>query len=97
MATHYIPIQGRGQGVSGPTTSIAIASIGASAVACIGLSLSAALHIFGGFPTAPVVAEASVSNRFWLAAWNILLPCALLGVTLLTYYSWRKRDEAGNL
>ncbi|HEU5403652.1 MAG TPA: hypothetical protein VFU86_20015 [Terriglobales bacterium] len=97
MATHSIPIQGRGQIIGGPTTSLAVASICASVVACVGLSLSAALHIFGGLPELPILAEASVSSHLWLAAWNILFPCSLLGITLLTYRSWRKRDLAGNL
>ena len=93
MATHYIPIQSRGNVVSGPTTFIAIAGIGASAVACIGLSLSGALHLFSGLSAAPVLAEAFVSNRFWLAFWNIAMPCSLSGITVATYLKWCECED----
>lgn len=96
MATHYIPIQGRGHVVDGTTTYIAVAGISASAIACAGLSLSAAIHIFAGLSAAPVLAEAFVSNRFWLAFWNIVMPCSLSGITVATYRSWRKL-EVGRL
>lgn len=96
MATHYIPIQSRGQVLGGPATFVAIVGISASGVACLGLSLSAAMHIFGGLSAAPVLAEAFVSNRFWLAFWNIAMPCLLSGITLWTYRIWRRR-EAANL
>ncbi len=92
MATHYIPIR-HGQVVPRPTTSIVVAGIGASALACLGISLSAVLHIFGGLSSAPVLAEAVVSSHFWLAVWNILMPVSLLGITLLIYRSWRKHED----
>ena len=91
MATHYFPIQGRGQVAGGPTTPFAVAAISASALSCVALCLSAALHIFGRVSAAPVLAEASVSSPLWMAVWNILLPVSLLGITLVTYRSWCKR------
>jgi hypothetical protein len=96
MATHYFPIQGRGQVAGGPTTPFAIAAITASVLSCFGLCLSAALHIFARVATAPVLAESSVSSPLWLTVWNILLPVLLLGITLVIYISWRKRATAEN-
>lgn len=92
MATHYIPIQGRGQAVDGPSASIAVIGISASAFAAVALALSAALHIFAGVSAAPVLAEASTSNPLWLAMWNIVMPAGLLAITLVTYRSWRERE-----
>ena len=92
MATHYIPF--RGQAITGPTASIAVAGITLSAAACFGLSLSAILHIFGSLAAAPILGEAFVTNRFWLAFWNIVMPGSMLGITLCTYRSWRKRESA---
>ena len=94
MATPYISIHGRGEFTGGPTTPLAVAGISASAVACVGLCLSASLHIFARVSTAPVLAEASVSSPLWMAVWNILLPISLLSITLVTYRSWRKRTNA---
>jgi hypothetical protein len=96
MATHYFPIQGRGQVAGGPTTPFAVAGITASAVACAGLCLSAALHIFARVSAAPVLAESSVSSPLWMTVWNIFLPVSLLGITLVIYRSWRKRANAEN-
>ena len=94
MATPYISIHGRGELTGGPTTPLAVAGISASAVACVGLCLSAALHIFARVSTAPVLAESSASSLLWLSVWNILLPLSLLGITLVTYRNWRKRELA---
>ena len=96
MATHYFPIQGRGQVAGGPTTPFAVAGVSVSALSCVGLCLSAALHIFARVSAAPVLAEASVSSPLWMTVWNILLPVSLLGITLVTYRSWRKRENSDN-
>lgn len=92
MATHYISIQGRGQVLSGPSASIAVIGISASAFAAVGLVLSAALHIFAGVSAAPILAEMSGANHFWLTMWNIVMPAGLLAITLVTYRSWRERE-----
>ena len=91
--------------MAGPRTGFAVIGVSASVIACVGMSMSAALHIFGGFLSAPVLAElrggvsepaaaAATSNPVWLAFWNILLPLTLMAVTLMTFRSWRNREKA---
>jgi hypothetical protein len=66
------------------------------------MSMSAALHIFGGFLSAPILADshgagqsaiATTANPIWLTFWNILLPITLVAVTVVTFRSWRSRDN----
>ena len=102
--TQYIPTSERNRMMAGPTTGFAVIGVSASVIACVGMSMSAALHIFGGFLSAPVLAEsrgasepaaaAATSNPVWLAFWNILLPLTLVAVTLMTFRSWRNRENA---
>ena len=47
--------------MSGPTAGFAVIGVSASAVACVGLGLSAALRLFGGFAWAPIM-EAGTSD-----------------------------------
>lgn len=103
--TQYIPTSERNRMMSGPTTGLAVIGVSASVIACVGISMSAALHIFGGFLSAPVLAEsrgavqpaaAGTANPMWLAFWNILLPLVLVVVTLVTFRSWRNRENALN-
>jgi hypothetical protein len=91
--------------MTGPTTGFAIIGVSASVVACVGMSMSGALHIFGGFLSAPVLAESrgvaqpvssGTGSPMWLAFWNILLPLTLVAITLLTFRSWRNRENASD-
>jgi hypothetical protein len=100
--TQYIPTSERNRMMTGPRTGFAIIGVSASVIACVGMSMSAALHIFGGFLSAPVLAEsrgssqpaaAGTANPVWLAFWNILLPLTLVAVTLVTFRSWRNREN----
>jgi hypothetical protein len=102
--TQYIPTGERNRMMSGPTTGLAVIGVSASVIACVGMSLSAALHIFGGFLSAPVLAESrggsepaaavASANPLWLSFWNILLPLTLVALTLVTFRSWRNRENA---
>jgi hypothetical protein len=101
--TQYIPTRERNRMLAGPTTGFAVIGVTASVIACVGMSMSGALHIFGGFLSAPVLAEsrgvaqpvagAGTANPVWLAVWNILLPLTLVAVTLVTFRSWRNREN----
>lgn len=100
--TQYIPTRERNRMMAGPTTGLAVIGVSASVVACIGMSMSAALHIFGGFLSAPILADshgagpdaaATTTNPIWLTFWNILLPLTLVSVTLVTFHSWRNRES----
>jgi hypothetical protein len=101
----YIPTEERGRVMSGPTTAMAVMGISASAVACVGLCVSAALHMFGGFSRAPILGEAisgtpearhpgTTANPIWLTVWNILLPAVILAITLVVFRSWRNRENS---
>jgi hypothetical protein len=90
--------------MTGPTAGFAVIGVSASVIACVAMSMSAALHIFGGFLSAPVLAESRTRSESavaavpttsaWLAFWNILLPFILVAVTLFTFRSWRNRENA---
>jgi hypothetical protein len=104
MGSRHIPLEEQGRILSGPTAGIAVICVSLSAVVCVGLSLSAALHIFGGFAWAPMLQEtgfgtsqtggAASTSSFRLTAWNVMMPIFLLAITLLTFRSWRKRSSA---
>jgi uncharacterized membrane protein YhaH (DUF805 family) len=102
--TQYIPTHERNRMMTGPTTGLAIIGVSASVIACVGLSMSAALHIFGGFLSAPILAESHGGGRgapaatslVWLAFWNILVPITLVAVTTVTFRSWRNRERAAD-
>ena len=88
--------------LAGPTTGLAVIGVSASVIACVGMSMSAALHIFGGFLSAPILADshgagegaaAATTNPVWLAFWNILLPLTLVAITVVTFRSWRNREN----
>ncbi len=102
MSTRYIPIEERGRILSGPTAGVAVVCVSLSAVACVGLSLSAALHVFGGFASAPILQGTGFGtfqrggNAIWLAIWNVMMPIVLLAITLLIFRSWRKRESTNN-
>jgi hypothetical protein len=100
--TQYIPTRERNRMLAGPTTGLAVIGVSASVVACVGMSLSAALHIFGGFLSAPILADshgagegavAATTNPVWLTFWNILLPLTLVTITVVTFRSWRNRES----
>lgn len=92
--------------MSGMTSGFAVIGLSTSIVACAGLSLSAALHIFGGFVGFPLLAEAApgtatqaahngtTSSALWLSVWNILLPTTILAITLVTFRTWRERENS---
>ena len=106
MGSRHIPMEEQGRILSGPTTGIAVICVSLSAVACVGLSLSAALHIFGGFSSAPMLqgtgfgtsqtGGAASTSSVWLRAWNVMMPIFLLAITLLTFRSWRKHERTNN-
>ena len=99
--TQYVPTRERNRMMAGPTTGLAIIGVSASVIACVGMSMSAALHIFGGFLSAPILAEshgagqgaAPATSSVWLAFWSILLPISLVAVTMVTFRSWRNRER----
>ena len=99
--TQYVPTRERNRMMAGPTTGLAIIGVSASVIACVGMSMSAALHIFGGFLSAPILAESHgagqgatpATSSVWLAFWNILLPISLVAVTMVTFRSWRNRER----
>ncbi len=106
MSSRYIPLEERGRVLSGPTAGIAVVCVSVSAVASVGLSLSAFLHIFGGFSSLPILqgtgfgppqsAGAINTGTLWLTIWNVMMPVILMAITLLTFRSWRKRQSADN-
>lgn len=100
--TQYIPTGERSRMMAGTTSGVAVIGVTASVVACVAMSLSAALHIFGGFLSAPVLAEnrstdsataVAATSPLWLGLWNILIPLTLVTVTLVTFRSWRNREN----
>jgi hypothetical protein len=104
--TQYIPTGERSRMMAGTTSGVAVIGVTASVVACVAMSLSAALHIFGGFLSAPVLAEnrvstsgsaATTASPLWLALWNILIPLTLVAITLVTFRSWRNRENDSEL
>jgi hypothetical protein len=90
--------------MSGPTAGFAVIGVSASAVACVGLGLSAALRLFGGFAWAPIMEAGTGASRgagasgpastLWLSVWNIALPSVVFAITLITFYKWRSRENA---
>jgi len=87
--------------LAGPTTGLAVIGVSASVIACVGMSLSAALHIFGGFLSAPILEDshgagesaAAATNPVWLTFWNILFPLTLVTITVVTFRSLRNRES----
>lgn len=103
--TQYIPTGERSRMMAGTTSGVAVIGVTASVVACVAMSMSAALHIFGGFLSAPVLAEsrtaepsvgATATGPLWLSFWNILIPLLLVAITLVTFRSWRIRESGDN-